>query len=774
MFPSLDLQAWRESDHNPLRMLAILPQQTLDDAARDPEFLERFDAVMAEFDANIASQTGWFTIEYGSPRSPLAYFSAEYAFHHSLPLYAGGLGVLAGDYIKECSDLAIPMVAVGLIYSRGYLSQKIRDDGWQEDDEKTLDRTYDPVRLVLDGNGEPLKVLVPFFDPPVHVLVWRADIGRVPVYLLDTEVESNQPWDRAIAHRLYTNDPEQRLRQEIVLGIGGMRVLKALGIQPAAVHINEGHPAFAFLERVRGLVEEGSTFEDAVEKIRETSVFTTHTPLSAGTDVFPFPLFEKYFSSHYDKFGTDRNGLLQLGTNPSNPDAGFNMTVFALRMSKFCNAVSKKHGEVAREMWKAIWPDKKVEDVPITAITNGVHLLTWMDPIWLQPVLDKYVGPGWIRDQDQPKIWEAVDKIPDAELWWLRMRLKALLMDEINERAREEWQKKRVRAESVIAFGALLDPEIFTIGFARRFTSYKRPDLILHDLERLKRLLTHPLRPVQIIFAGKAHPSDIAGAQLIQRVFHLAQDPNFARAHRLRRKLRPAPGGADGARRGCVAEQSTAAARSQRNQRDESRRQRRTEPICPRWMVAGRLQRQERLGIRRRADRGRPDQRRRRRALYRLLEEKIIPLYYHRPDDEVPHEFVRVMKAAIKSVAPQFSSRRMLKEYVKQFYVKALGVKKSSERAEPGERQKNGRRCEPAITASAFSSAVACLFRGYRPYSSERPATVPSQTAANPSVTLRIMFSEAISIFPSCILRKVSYSKVEKVVYPPIKPIGIK
>ena len=676
MFPSLDLQAWRESDHNPLRMLAMLPQQTLDEAARDPEFLERFDAVMAEFDANIASQTGWFTVEYGAPRSTLAYFSAEYAFHHSLPLYAGGLGVLAGDYIKECSDLALPMVGVGLIYSRGYLSQKIRDDGWQEDDEKTLDRTYDPARLVRDGDGEPLKVLMPFFDPPVHVLVWRADIGRVPVYLLDTEVESNQPWDRAIAHRLYTNDPEQRLRQEIVLGIGGMRVLRRLGIVPAAVHINEGHPAFAFLERARGLVEEGASFQDAIDKIRETSVFTTHTPLSAGTDVFPFPLFEKYFSSHYDKFGTDRNGLLQLGTNPSIPDAGFNMTVFALRMSKYCNAVSKKHGDVAKDMWKAIWPEKKVEDVPITAITNGVHLLTWMDPIWLQPVLEKYVGPGWIRDQDQPKIWEAVDKIPDSELWWLRLRLKALLMDEINERAREEWQKKRVRAESVIAFGALLDPEIFTIGFARRFTSYKRPDLILHDLDRLKRLLTHPLRPAQIIFAGKAHPSDIAGAQLIQKVFHLAQEPSFGARiafvenydqHLAARMVRgvdvwlnnPLPpleaSGTSGMKAGANGVPSVS--------------------VLDGWWLEGYNGGNGWAfgGEPIEGDRNNSDAE----ALYGLLEDKIIPLYYHRPDDEVPHDFVRVMKAAIKSVAPQFSSRRMLKEYVSQFYVKALGIKRS-------------------------------------------------------------------------------------------------
>ena len=338
--------------------------------------------------------------EYGTPQDPLAYFSAEYAFHHSFPLYAGGLGVLAGDYIKECSDLAIPMVAVGLIYSRGYLSQQIRDDGWQEDDEKTLDRTYDPVKLVLDANNEPLKVQVPFFDPPVHVLVWRADIGRVPVYLLDTEVETNQPWDRAIAHRLYTNDPEQRLRQEIVLGIGGMCVSESFG------HSSRGraHQRRASRLRVSGTrARAGGNRHDFPSGDRQDPrnfrVYHPHAALRRHR-VFPFPLFEKYFSSHYDEFGTDRNGLLQLGTNPSNPDAGFNMTVFALRMSKFCNAVSKKHGEVAREMWKSIWPEKKLEEVPITAITNGVHLLTWMDPEWLQPLCDKYLGPGWIRDQD--------------------------------------------------------------------------------------------------------------------------------------------------------------------------------------------------------------------------------------------------------------------------------------------------------------------------------------------------------------------------------------
>ena len=293
----------------------MVSQESLERAARNPEFLERYDAVMAYFDAEVTSHNGWYTAEYGRPPAPMAYFSAEYAFHNSLPLYAGGLGVLAGDYIKECSDLAVPVVAIGLIYSRGYVSQKLRDDGWQEDQENVLDRTFDPVRPVLAKDGSQLTVQVPLFDPPVHVLVWRADIGRVPVYLLDTDIEKNQPWDRAIGYRLYTTESEQRLRQEIVLGIGGMCVLEALGIAPAGIHINEGHPGLALFERIRMLVEKGASFQEAAAKVRETSIFTTHTPLTAGTDVYPFPMFEKYFGHAYQRFGTDRDTLLQLGVS---------------------------------------------------------------------------------------------------------------------------------------------------------------------------------------------------------------------------------------------------------------------------------------------------------------------------------------------------------------------------------------------------------------------------------------------------------------------------
>jgi starch phosphorylase len=673
LFRALELQAWRESGHNPVRMLAILPPEVLVSAAEDEEFQMCYDAVMSQFEAETASHTGWFPAEYGHLRSPLAYFSAEYGLHVSLPVYAGGLGILAGDYLKECSDLAIPVVGVGLIYSQGYVWQRIREDGWQEDVEETLDRTYDPITPLLDSEGKQLTVQVPLFDPPVHVAVWKVTVGRVSLYLMDTDLEVNQPWDRAIAHHLYAGNLEQRLRQEIVLGIGGMRVLDALGIQPAALHINEGHPALSILERIRVLVEEGASFEEAAQRVRETSIFTTHTPVPAGTDVFPFQLMEKYFSQYYNELGTNHDTFLQLGINPQEPGAGFNMTVFALRMAKFRNAVSQRHGEVARKMWSSLWSDKKVEEAPIVAITNGVHLPGWIEPTQLQPLLDRYLGPAWLVDQDQPGIWEVVEEIPDQELWHLHQDIKVALIDQINERARERWHKDRVSAENVVAFGALLDDEVLTIGFARRFTGYKRPDLILYDYERVKRLLTDPWHPLQIIFAGKAHPSDLEGKRMIQKIFRLAQDPEFAgriafvenydqqlaeyMVHGVDVWLNnPIPPLEASGTSGMKAAINGVPNLS----------------ILDGWWIEGynntngwAFGRDEIEGDRTQADAE---------ALYRLLEENVIPLYYQHSDDGVPHGFVRMMKAAIKSVAPIFSSRRMVKEYASRFYVPALGL----------------------------------------------------------------------------------------------------
>ena len=672
LFRALALQAWRESDHNPVRMLSSLSSDVAENAVQDQDFLAQYDTVMDQFEAETSSPEGWFANQYGHVAAPLAYLSAEYGLHVSLPVYAGGLGILAGDYLKECSDLGIPVVGVGLIYSEGYVWQQIREDGWQEDIEKTLDRTYDPISPVLDGEGKQLLVQVPLFDPPVYVAVWKVAIGRVPLYLLDTDIEANQPWDRAIAHRLYASNPEQRLRQEIVLGMGGMCVLEALGIQPAALHLNEGHPALAVLARIGVLVQEGMGFEQAAQHVRQSSIFTTHTPVAAGTDVYPFQLMERYFASYCQELGVDRDTFLQLGINPQDAGGGFNMTVFALRMAQFSNAVSQRHGEVARRMWAGLWPARKEEEVPIASITNGVHLAGWIEPLRLQPLLNRTLGSAWRTVQDRPETWEAVDEIPDDELWRLHQDLKVELITQIDERVRERWQKDKVAATNVVALGALLDPEVLTLGFARRFTAYKRPDLILSDLERLRRLVTDPWHPLQIIFAGKAHPADVDGKRLIQKVFRLAQDPEFggriAFVENYDQQLaaymvhgvdvwlnNPVPPLEASGTSGMKASVNGVPNLS----------------ILDGWWIEGyNGSNGWAFGGQIQGDRTQVDAD----ALYRLLEQEIIPLFYQRSDDGVPHEFVQVMKAAIKRVAPRFSTRRMAKEYVARFYAQALGL----------------------------------------------------------------------------------------------------
>ncbi|MCJ7549966.1 MAG: alpha-glucan family phosphorylase, partial [Anaerolineae bacterium] len=661
------------SGHNPIRMLATLSPGLIADAVQDHDFLDRYDAVMDQFEAETGTPGGWFTGEFGRAPAPLVYLSAEYGLHASLPVYAGGLGMLAGDHLKECSDLGVPVVAIGIFYSRGYVWQRIREDGWQEDVEESLDRSYDPITRVLDGDGRPLIVQVPCFVPSLYVAVWKVMVGRVPLYLMDAELNVNQPWDREITHHLYVGDLEQRLRQEILLGMGGKRVLDALGVQPAAVHLNEGHPALVVLERVSALVAQGADFSGAAQRVRETTVFTTHTPVAAGTDVYPFWLMDKYLGNYYATMGTSRDAFLQLGANPQDPQAGFNMTVFALRLSAFRNAVSRKHGQVARSMWRDLWPDTTEAEIPIESITNGVHLPSWLESTRLQPLFDRYLGSSWLNYQDRPAIWELVDQIPDEDLWHLHQELKGVLTARIDGRVRQRWYADRVAATSVIAFGALLDPDVLTLGYARRFTGYKRPDLILYDLARLKRLLTSSSCPIQIIFAGKAHPADVEGKRLIQKVFHLAQDPECAGRiafvenydQQLAEYLvhgvdvwlnNPLPPLEASGTSGMKAAVNGTPSLS----------------IPDGWWIEGyngvngwTFGEETAEGDRTPADAD---------ALCRTLEERVVPLYYERSDDGVPHGFVQVMKASIKSVAPAFSARRMVKEYTERFYLRVLGM----------------------------------------------------------------------------------------------------
>jgi glycogen phosphorylase len=666
LFKMLNRIVWKESGHNPVQMLRDFPPDILKTFADNPEYLRHYDVVLSKFRNDIKTKVCWFAANFPAPGClPIAYFSAEYGLHHSLPFYAGGLGFLAGDYIKECSDLGVPMVAVGFMYPEGYLRQIIRMDGWQEDVDETLDRDATPIERVLDEKGDQLIVKVPFVDPPIHVAVWKVDVGRIPLYLMDTDIQINDPWNRRISAHLYIGDIEQRLRQEIILGIGGIAVLNALGVKHSVIHLNEGHSAFAILERIRERIEEGKTFEEALELVRSTTVFTTHTPMPAGHDVFPFHLMDKYFSHCYPFLGLSREAFFQMGIDPKEPEAGFNVTAFSIRMSKYVNAVSKRHGEVTRHMWQSLWPDKKEEEAPIDEITNGIHVLTWIEPK-IKMLLNKYLGSTWIEDHDNPVTWGLIDDIPDQELWQVHNWLKIKLINFIREQARRRWTQNGVTPVNVISGGILLDPTSLTIGFARRFTSYKRADLIFNNLERLKRILKDRWRPVQIIFAGKAHPADDEGKRILQRIYNFAHDQEMggriAFVENYNEQLaqymvhgvdlwlnNPLPPMEACGTSGMKASLNGVLHLS----------------VLDGWWIEGYN------GKNGWAFEGKGDEQDAA-AIYDLLEKEIVPLFYKLDESGTPAAWVRVMKEAVKSTAAQFSARRMVKEYALKFYKNAM------------------------------------------------------------------------------------------------------
>ena len=671
LFKMIDRQAWKQSGHNPDKMLKEIPGEMLEHAANDADYLRHYDLVLSQFRKyleirgcpylNIDSDIGSFGV---------VYFSAEYGLHRSLPFYAGGLGFLAGDHIKECSDLNVPLAAVGFMYPSGYLRQRINNDGWQEHEDQKMDRDAAAISRVLKDDGAQLTVQIPLIDPPVHVAVWKVSVGRIPLFLLDTDTELNAPWNRSISARLYSGDLELRLRQEIVLGIGGSEVLQVLGVKRAALHLNEGHPAFAILESLRDGVESGLSFDESVNHVRRTTIFTTHTPVPAGHDVFPFHMMEKYFSAYWVSLGIDRESFFQLGIHPEKPQEGFNMTAFALRMSDHKNAVSQRHGEVARRMWRSLWPDASEDNVPVHHITNGVHVPTWIEPK-IQLLFNKYLGPKWLDDHDNPAVWEFIDEIPDAELWQTHQWLKIKLIDAVRERIRQRWERDRINPSLALSCGVFLDPSVLTIGFARRFATYKRADLILHDMERLKRLLNDPWRPIQILFAGKAHPADDPGKLILQRIFNTARDPQTGGriafvedyGEQLAQYMvhgvdvwlnNPLPPMEASGTSGMKAALNGVPHFSIRDG----------------WWIEGfngnngwALGDENTEG-----DRNRPDAE----DLYGILEKNIIPLYYRISDDGIPHEWVQMMKAAMKNVALKFSARRMVKEYIERFYAPAL------------------------------------------------------------------------------------------------------
>jgi starch phosphorylase len=671
LFKSLDRQAWKESIHNPDKMLKELPRDILKHATTDEDYLRNYDVVMSQFNNYMRQKHCPLLGDISmSDVSSVAYFSAEYGLHHSLPFYAGGLGFLAGDHLKECSDLNVPLVAIGFMYPQGYLKQRMLEDGWQENITEPLDREAASITRVLNENGSQLIVQVPFIETPIYVAVWRVAVGRVALYLMDTDIEINEPWHREISARLYTGDLEQRLRQEIVLGIGGAQVLEAVGFKPFALHLNEGHAAFALLEQIRDRISDGMNYKQALKWVAKTSIFTTHTPVPAGHDVFPFYLMEKYFHSYWPCLKLNRDEFLKLGLHPENPEAGFNMTALALRLSKYNNAVSKKHGEVSRQMWQCLWPDVKAEAPAIEHITNGIHLPTWIEPK-MKLLFDKYLGSGWLEDHDNPVIWALIEKIPDEELWKTHYWLKIKLIDAIRERSRLRWTIDRINPSHVMAGGTLLDPSVLTLGFARRFATYKRADLIFIDLDRLKRMLNNRWRPIQIIFAGKAHPADDPGKRILQRIFNASRDPAMAGriafvedyGEQLAQYLvhgvdvwlnNPIPPMEASGTSGMKAAVNGVPQLS----------------IMDGWWIEG-FNGKNGWAIDPKindTNRDPADAT----EIYRILENEVIPLYYDVSEEGVPHGWVAIMKASIKASAARFSARRMVKEYVEKFYENAL------------------------------------------------------------------------------------------------------
>lgn len=674
LFKMLDRQTWKETGHNPDQTLKLLPESTLQEAAQDTNYLRHYDLVMSQFRQYIKNhslilQTG--TTLQDTP--PIAYFSAEYGLHHSLPFYAGGLGFLAGDHLKECSDLGIPLVAIGFMYPSGYLHQVISSTGWQENFTQVVDKEAASINRVLDENGKQLIVQVPYINSSViHIGIWQVVVGRVRLYLLDTDIDLNDFETRKISEQLYTSNLEQRLLQEIILGIGGSLALKAMGIKHSMIHLNEGHPAFALLERTRKLIQQGLDFEQAKQKMMQTALFTTHTPVPAGHDVFPESLIDKYFKSYWPKLGLDREAFLKLGQHPERPEAGFNMSVLALKLSGYKNAVSEKHCQVTQKMWKCLWPNLSEQEVPIDYITNGIHLPTWLEPK-MRLLFNKYFADGWLNEHDNYSIWEFIEEIPEDELWRTHYWLKMKLINYIRARARLRWSEDQADSSIVVAEGTLLDPAVLTIGFARRFATYKRADLLFHRLKKIKKLLNDPWRPIQIIFAGKAHPADYEGKEIIQRIFNLARNHELggriAFVENYNEQLaqymvhgvdiwlnNPKPPLEASGTSGMKAALNGVPHLS----------------ILDGWWLEGyngnngwSFGTTEEAGDTTSQDAE---------DLYRILEEKIIPLYYNVAEDGTPHGWVRIMKNSIKSNASRYSARRMVKEYIEKFYNKAINI----------------------------------------------------------------------------------------------------
>lgn len=673
---TIDIDNYDEKDHNPIRILGESSQECFYNMLHDDAAMMNLAEVYDEFKTYMNQETWYASLDDSqkTENEKIAYFSFEYGLHESLPNYSGGLGILSGDHLKSASDLGLPFIAVGLLYRKGYFRQYLNADGWQQEYDIENDFFNLALEKVLDSNGETMKVDVDLPGRKVYAQIWKANVGRIQLYYLDANIEENSVEDRDITAQLYGGNLETRIQQEILLGIGGIKALKKLGIKPTIYHMNEGHSAFLSLERIRQLmIDDKLDRKTAREVVFSSNVFTTHTPVPAGNDVFPIEMMQKYFVDYIKQIDMSMEEFLKLGKiNPNNQKEDFCMTVLALNLSAENNGVSELHGHVSREMWKDIWKGVPAKELPIDSITNGIHTLSWIS-FDMQNLLDRYLGPRWRTKPLEYGIWERVQKIPDAELWRTHERRKERLIDFCRERLKAQIINRGFTKNEINHAEQILTPEALTIGFARRFATYKRGTLLFRDIERLKKIISNPHRPVQIIFAGKAHPHDNGGKELIKNIAEICRreefrdyivfledyDINVARymvqgvdvwLNNPRRPLEasgtsgmkvPPNGGLNFS----ILDGWWDEAYDGQNG----------------WAIGNReeytdLEYQDEVESN---------------ALYNVLENEIIPLYYERGRDDIPRQWVTAMKWSMQTVCPQFSTNRMVADYFNKFYTNA-------------------------------------------------------------------------------------------------------
>ncbi len=682
LFRRLDSDLWEATGHNPVRMLGAIDQQRLEAAASDDALLAHLKRAHSELEEYIGHSTSWFRRNYGRAGSPLiAYFSAEFGLTESLSIFAGGLGILAGDHLKSASDLGVPLVGVGLLYQQGYFRQQLNEAGWQQEVYEDNEFQNLPLVHATDAAGAPARVSVALPGRTLHAQVWQAKVGRVPLLLLDANIPENpDPRDRDITDQLYGGDNENRLRQEILLGIGGYRALEAVGLRPTVYHMNEGHSAFLALEHIRRLMEtHGLSFYEARELAEPGCVFTTHTPVGAGHDYFNADLMRNYLYDFSQQLGIPWSEFLRLGySRPSGAQEEFCMTSLALNLSAFRNGVSKLHGQVSRQMWQSVWPGIPEQEIPIGHVTNGVHLRTWISED-LDQLYDRYIGPKWREEPGNRDLWKKAESIPVEELWRTHERRRERLVAFARRRLYEQLRRRGASDSEIDAAKEVLDTRILTIGFARRFATYKRATLFLRDQERLARILNDPERPVQIIFAGKAHPRDEEGKKLINEIAGLIRQSTFRERMVfiedydmsvarylvqgsdvwLNTPLRP--------NEACGTSGMKAAANGVLN----------LSALDGWWDEAWRASVEDSRFIGWAIGRGEVHENREYQdqieaeALYELLERDVVPTFYDRRKDGIPRKWADRMKSAIAALCHVYTSHRMVKEYTERFYLMA-------------------------------------------------------------------------------------------------------